>query len=152
MVAVLVLTPLLADVFSQGQKHVGITFGAGTGYGDDYTIFGINANYFVIDNLAVGLEYHGWFGGSPMVHEVSVPLTYYAPIHPKYNPYLGGFYRKTFIESEDDRDSYGFRGGLSVRMGETSYSSIGWVQEYYEDRYGESHSSGYPEVTVGVSF
>ena len=56
MVVPLLLTPMLADVFSQGQKHIGVTFGAGSGYGDDYTIFGLNANYFVMDNVAVGLE------------------------------------------------------------------------------------------------
>ena len=152
LVVPLMLTPLFGDVFSQGQKHMGVTFGGGSGYGDDYMILGLNANYFVIDNLAVGAEYRGWFGGSPTIHELSVPFTYYAPVHPKFSPYAGGFFRRTFIESEDDRDVYGFRGGVSMRLSPTTYTSVGWIQEYYDDYRGRSTSNGYPEVSVGMSF
>ena len=43
--------------------------------------------------------------------------------------YAGGFFRRTFIESEDDRDVYGFRGGISMRLSPTTYTSVGWIQE-----------------------
>ncbi len=152
LVSLLMVTPLFGDVFTQGQKHIGMTFGSGSGYGDDYMILGINTNYFVMDNVAIGAEYRGWFGGSPAIHELSIPFVYYAPLHPKYSPYAGGFFRRTFIESEEDRDVYGFRGGISMRLSPNSYSSFGWVQEYYDDFRGQSTSNGYPEVTVGMSF
>jgi hypothetical protein len=132
---------------------VGITIGSGSGYDDYYTIVGVNTNYFVVDNLAVGVEYRGWFGGSPSVHELSIPMTYYAPFHPKYHPYAGGFYRHTFMEEPfSDYDVYGFRGGMSVRLGPNAYSSFGWVQEYYERGSGDGVSRGYPEISVGLSF
>jgi len=151
-ILLMISTLSFGDVFSQGQKHVGFSVGAGSGYGDDYIILGLSANYFAIDNLAVGLEYRGWLGSSPTIHEVSVPVTYYAPLHPKYVPYLGGFYRHIFIESEKDKNIYGFRGGISMRLNQTTYSSIGWVQEYYNDSRGRSTSNAYPEITVGMSF
>ncbi len=152
-ILLLTLTSLWADVFSQGEKHIGITIASGSGYDDYYTILGINTNYFVVDNLAVGVEYRGWFGGSPSVHELSIPVTYYAPFHPMYRPYAGGFYRHTFMEEPfSDYNVYGFRGGISMRLGANGYSSFGWVQEYYERDSGDGTSRGYPEVSVGLSF
>ncbi len=153
--ALLILTalPLCADIFSQGQKHIGITVGSGKGYSTTYTIVGVRANYFVLDNLSMGLAYRGWFGGNPSQHELSIPLTYHAPLHPVYRPYAGGFYRRTFIDAPyGDYDVYGFRVGISLHLSLNSYSSFGWVQEYYPHASGDGTSRGYPEISVGLSF
>ncbi len=41
-------------IFSVGHKNFGFSVGSSSGYGNDYTVVGINANYFVTDNLSVG--------------------------------------------------------------------------------------------------
>jgi len=148
----LMLSALQADVFLQGDKQVGVTVGAGSGYGSTYTIVGVSGYYFPVDGLSVGLGYRGWYGNNPSIHEVEVPVTYYVPLHPKFRPYAGAFYRRSFIESPyDDYNTYGARIGVAMRLNPNSYIAVGWVQEYYDVKYGDS-SSGYPELTVGFSF
>ena len=153
VLSILITSSLFGALFEQGSKNVGITAGAGSSYGSNYTILGINASYFVIDNLMMGLEYRGWFGGDPMINELSVPLTYFVPIHEKFLPYVGAFYRRTFVDSSDidSYNVYGGRIGVSVITSKNSYASFGWVQEYYDSSYGDS-SNGYPEIAVGMSF
>ncbi len=142
-----------AAMFEQGSKNIGVTIGAGSSYGSNYTILGINASYFIADNLLSGLEYRGWYGGDPMINELSIPITYIVPIHEKFRPYIGGFYRRTFINSSDydSYNVYGARAGVSVITSGNSYASFGWIQEYYDTSVGDS-SNGYPEIAVGLSF
>ncbi|RUM61658.1 MAG: hypothetical protein DSZ03_08125 [Sulfurimonas sp.] len=145
--------PLQADVFSQGQKHVAISISSGSSYNTTYTIVGVKANYFIVDNLSMGLAYRGWFGGDPGKHELSIPLTYHAPLHPVYRPYAGAFYRHSFMTSPyQDYDVYGFRVGISLQLSPNSYSTFGWVQEYYPQAGGDGSARGYPEISVGLSF
>ncbi len=153
IIALLMGTALFGALFEQGSKNVGVNIGAGSNFGVNYTILGINASYFVVDNLQAGLEYRGWFGSGPAINEISVPVTYIVPLNDKFRPYLGGFFRKTFLDSSqgDDYSVYGARVGVSMITSGNSYASFGWVQEYYDNSDGDS-SNGYPEVAVGLSF
>ena len=63
--ALLVVSSLMGDVFSQGSKSVGVKLGGASIGTEDYTIVGVSGNYFVIDNLSVGLGYEKWFSGNP---------------------------------------------------------------------------------------
>ncbi len=155
LIVTLGLGPLLlyADPFSKGQKHISLSISSSNSYNTTYTVLGVKANYFIVDNLSMGVAYRGWFGGSPSLHELSIPLTYHAPLHPTYRPYAGGFYRHSFIESPySDYDVYGFRIGMSMQLSPNSYSSFGWVQEYYRHASGDGSSRGYPEISIGLSF
>ncbi len=153
IIVMLLSTVLFGALFEKGSKNVGVNIGAGSSYGHNYTIAGVSASYFVMDNLMTGLEYRGWFGGDPMINELSIPVTYYLPIHEKFLPYVGGFYRRTFINDSniDNYNVYGVRAGVSMITSGNSYASFGWVQEYYDNSYGDS-SNGYPEIAVGLSF
>lgn len=147
----------MADIYIQGSKNFGLTVGTGSlnvgRYTNVYTIVGVSANYFVVDNLSLGLGVRAWFGNSPSLQEVTVPLTYFIPLHEKYRPYLGAFVRHTFIEDYDDYNSYGGRVGVAAKLSENAYASFGWVQEFYEkDIFGNSESNGYPEIAVGIAF
>ena len=139
-------------LFSQGQKNFGFVVGASSGYGEDYTVVGANINYFVIDNLSMGLGYQGWFGGDPSIHEFNIPITYYYPYSDNYHPYFGAMYKHTFIDAPyEDYNVYGGRIGLAMQAGGSSYISFGWVQEYRD--YGKkSESEGYPEISMGIVF
>jgi len=153
-----------ADSFVAGSKSIGITVGSGSvSYNggllvgtnvENYFIVGISADYFIIDDLAVGLGYQGWFGGTPSIQQVSLPVTYYVPTQTKYRPYFGAFYRYTYINSDsyDNYSSVGGRAGVAVLF-QNGYAGLGWVQEVYLNGDSTSDStSGYPEAVIGFSF
>ena len=140
-------------IFSVGHKNFGFSVGSSSGYGNTYTVVGINANYFVTDNLSVGAGYTGWFGDNPKINEISIPLTYYIPTESTYNPYAGVIYRHTFIDAPyDDHDVYGARAGVAMVMSNNTFLSVGWVQEYYDNGIDGSDSRGYPEINAGFTF
>ena len=152
--AVMVMTAMAAHagVFDQGQKNIALTVGAGSGFNNQYTIVGLTANYFALNGLSVGLGYRGWFGGSPTLNEVDLPVTYVLPLQSKIRPYAGGFYRHTFISGDySDYDTYGGRAGVSFIQG-NGYISAGWVQEWYSQDNGDDSSRGYPEISAGMNF
>ncbi len=143
-------------IFSIGHKNVGFTLGQQSAYGHDYTVMGINAHYFVIDNLSIGLNYQTWLGDDPSINQFTVPVTYHLPLDLPYRPYLGAFYSHTYMGEDGeldyrDYDSYGGRVGISMQTGGSTYVSVGWVEEVYDDGI-ESSSRGYPEVSGGISF
>ena len=168
VVSVLVLLSSLAfaNPFGAGNKSIGITVGSGsvsytttglittTTYVENYFIVGVNADYFVFENLAVGLGYRGWFGGTPTINQGTVPVTYYIPTNSKFRPYAGAFYRYTYI-ADDQYDNYSSAGG---RLGmailfRNGYAGFGWVHEVYlDDNSRSDNSSGYPEAIIGFSF
>ena len=158
----LLVTAAFANPFSIHNKSLGVTLGSGSvsygsfngSYTENYYILGVSADYYVYDNLTLGLGYRGWFGGSPLIHQGTVPLTYYIPTNYKFRPYLGAFYRYTYI-SDSTYSSYGSvggRAGLAILFN-NGYAGLGWIQEYRLNADGVSDtSSGYPEVVVGFSF
>ena len=156
--------PLIANPFGEGNSAIGVTVGSGSvsyttggfrgAYIEDYYIFGFSAEYYVFENIALGLGYRGWFGGTPVIHQGSIPLTYYIPTDSKFRPYIGGLYRYTYLDDTlyDSYSSIGARAGLAILMN-NGYAGFGWVQEYRLDSTNLSDdSSGYPEVVIGFSF
>ena len=146
-----------ADFFVKGNTSVGIVLGTSSvSYGrhtENYTIVGVNADYFVIDNLSLGLGYRGWFGGTPSRNQITVPATYYIPISEKFRPYAGAFVRKTFVsDGFSDYDSYGMRGGVTMVLSRNSYLGVGVIQEYYSGGNFADSSSTYPEFIFAFSF
>ena len=121
---------------------------------ENYYIAGVSGDYYLYENLALGLGYRGWFGGSPTINQVTVPLTYYFDTGSKFRPYLGAFYRYTFINSDlfSDYSSAGGRVGMAI-MFNGGYAGLGWIQEYRLDANElKNTTSGYPEVVVGFTF
>jgi len=143
---------LQAGVFDAGSKNVALTVGSGSGFNSTYTIVGVAANYFALNGLSVGVGYRGWFGASPTLNEVDVPVTYFLPLKSRIRPYGGVFYRHTFIGGDySDYETYGARAGISYLQG-NGYLSAGWVQEWYSISNGDDSSRGYPEISAGFSF
>lgn len=140
-------------VFSVGHKNVSISASTDTSFGNTYTVLGINANYFVLDNLSVGASYHAYLGGTPSINQITIPITYFVPLEAlTFRPYIGGFYTKTFIEDpHEDYDIYGGRVGISMKTSPNSYVSAGWVQEIDSSSTGIK-KRGYPEVSAGIAF
>ena len=80
LVALTLLSSLaFANPFGAGNKSVGITLGSGSvsyssgtffgSYTENYYILGVSADYYVFENLALGLGYRGWFGGSTKIQQ-----------------------------------------------------------------------------------
>lgn len=156
MILVLLATSTLiyaGGVFGIGSKNVGVTVGSENSLGNNYTVVGVNVNYFVVDNLSVGASYQGFLGGEPNINQISVPVTYHVPLeNTTYRPYLGAFYNHTFIEKPyDDYNILGGRAGLSLQTTSNSFMSFGWVQEFSNNRKNITNR-GYPEVSGGFSF
>jgi len=149
----LALSLLHADMFEKGNKNISASVGVGSAYDNTYTIAGVNGHYFIVDNLAVGLGYRGWFGSSPTMNELVVDGTYFFPLNRKFRPYLGVFARETFVSGDNDYQSYGGKAGLAVSMSPNSYMGFAYVIEYYSqcNNSGEC-SNSYPEVVFGLSF
>ena len=155
------LTLIAAKPFGEKTASIGVTVGSGSvAYSLDgvtevqnYYIAGVSGDYFVIENLSIGLGYRGWFGGEPTIHQLTTPVTYYIPTGTQYRPYLGAFYRYTYFDgSVEDYNSVGGRAGLAI-MFRSGYVGFGWVHEYRlsaDDL--TDNQSGYPEVVVGFSF
>ena len=140
-------------IFSLGSKNISITAGTDNSFGNNYTILGVNVNYFVIDNLSLGASYQAYLGGTPDISQITIPVTYFIPLEQlPFSPYIGTFYTKTFIEEPfKDYDIYGSRVGVSLKNSNNSYISFGWVQEFDTSSTGIK-KRGYPEVSAGIAF
>ncbi len=151
----LTVSLLSGDVFTQGKTSLGFYLGAGEALENSYMLAGFNAEYCVVDNVAVGGLYRIWFGGDPTLNEISVYSNYYFPLDRIYRPYIGGFLRQTLTNSDTIRDfaSYGLRGGLIMLTAQNSYIAFGYVAEYYDKCLSTNEcQKAYPEITVGLSF
>ena len=155
-------TLAFGNPFGQGNMSIGLGLGSGSvtysvgrlSTSENYYILGVGGDYFVFENLALGLSYRGWFGGSPTIHQASVPLTYYIPTGSKFRPYIGALYRYTYMDSDvfDNYSSVGGRAGVAILF-QNGYAGLGWVQEYRLDADNLSdNTSGYPEVVIGFTF
>lgn len=150
---------LYKSLFSQGSTSVGIRLGGASIGSENYTIFGISGNYFVIDNLSIGLGYEKWFSGEPSIQKATLESTYFIPASEKLHPYLGVFGRRIFISGNDrlgreydDVNSYGYRAGIALVQNNLVLSA-GLVQEKYDSTHGFLDDTEiYAEVTIGAAF
>lgn len=143
-----------AGPFAKGSKRVNIVGGIGSNYGETYLIIGGGISYFVADGLSLGLAGEGWILQDPSFWKVSPEARYTFWKMKKFKPYVGAFYRHTFMSDPyDDFDSWGGRAGVTYRKG-GSYVSLGVVHEVYLDcdTIFRDCSSTYPEMSFWISF
>ncbi len=143
-----------AGAYAKGNKQVNVVGGLGSSLGQNYLIIGGGISYFVADGLAVGLSGEGWILQDPTFWKVSPDVRYTFWKMEKFKPYLGAFYRHTFVGGDfEDYDSYGGRAGVTYRKG-GSYVSLGVVHEIYMDCDDTiwDCSSTYPEISFWFSF
>ena len=144
-----------AGVFSRGNVHGSIVAGYGSAFNDDYAVFGLGVNYYVIDGLALGGNIETWRGGDPTLTKLTLATQYVFHQVPSIKPYVGAFYRRTYITNLDDLNSYGGRAGAYLQLGRSAYLGLGAVYEAYSDctesKY-RSCSDTYPEVTLTFAF
>lgn len=142
-------------MFLEGSMRFSLMFGGGRAFDQDYTVFGLGAGYYVIDGLEAGLEAETWQGAQPRIRRVSPQLMYVVPLDSAVRPYLGAFYRRTFIEAYKNLNDAGGRAGLLFPLGRSAYLGAGAVYERHVacDRIVyESCSEAYPELTLAIIF
>jgi hypothetical protein len=138
-----------ASPFAQGNLQLSILFGFGSAFGDDHFILGAGIGYYILDGLELEVGAEVWMFGYPTITKLTPGLRYVFSFVPVIKPYVGGFYRYTFMESPfDNVGSLGLRAGVLIMQSPKFVLGLGVV---YEDYLNKSYNSvWYPEITVGV--
>jgi hypothetical protein len=142
--------------FSRGSKRLSILLGTASTGSDTYFILGGGIGYFVVNGLELGLDYEAWLFGDPFIHRLSPGVRYVFGFVPTIKPYVGVFYRHTFVEDYDDFDQWGARAGIFYAPRRARvFIGGGAVYERLFDCTSSSVvdcDSVYPELMVGISF
>jgi hypothetical protein len=146
----------LGGPFSKGSVRLTLLLGTGTTVADTYFILGGGLGYFVLDGLEFGLDYEAWLFGSPVMQRLSPETRYVLYMVPTIKPYIGFFYRHTFIKNYDDFDYLGGRLGVFVAPERSrAYFGGGAVYEHMLKCKSGDYihcDDWYPEVSIGVAF
>jgi len=146
--------PTMADPFSKGSQAVSIIAGAGSAFNDDYIILGVGYGYYVIKGLELGIDAQFWLNGDPSINKLSPQITYVFTQPKTVKPYIGAFYRRTYIDGLEDLDSVGYRAGLNFMGQGNFFFGVGAVYEEYRDcneAIFSDCSSTYPEILFSFS-
>ncbi|HEX5099347.1 MAG TPA: hypothetical protein VFV94_07590 [Polyangiaceae bacterium] len=146
-----------AGPFSRGSVRLSLLIGTGYTPTDNYLILGGGVGYYLLDGLELGVDYEAWFLAEPVMHRLSPGLRYVFHMIPVIKPYVGGFYRHTFVGNNiDDLDYLGARLGVYyVPPNGGVYVGGGAVYEHLLDCTNGAFvdcDSVYPEIFVGISF
>ena len=141
--------------FSQGRTHLSVYGGTGYAFNDRYTVIGVSGSYFILDGLNIGLAYENWSGGNPDISKLTPSMVYVFTNTTAINPYVGVFYRRTYIENLEDLESTGARAGIYFNTGGNAYFGVGGVYESYlncNESVYVSCDDTYPEVSFVIAF
>lgn len=144
----------VTTAFNKGRTHAAVTVGNGHAFDESYLVLGVGVSYYLIDGLSVGLSAESWTGSDPGIYKITPSVQYVfreVPLH----PYIGGFYRRTYIEDLPDLDSAGARAGVYFAAGRSAYIGAGLVYEIYIDCSESVYRSCdevYPELSFTFAF
>lgn len=144
-----------AGVFGQGRTHLFVTGGTGYAFDESYFVLGAGLTYYPLDGLGLGLSFESWTGSDPHITKLTPSVQYVFYQARAVKPYLGAFYRRTYIADRKDLNSIGARAGIYLRAGNTAYVGLGAVYESYEDCTASVYrkcESTYPEVSFTFAF
>ncbi len=147
-------TAAIAGPFDQGKTQFSLVVGAGTAFNQNYTVLGAGLDYFVIDGLQLGVDIQAWSGGDRSIQKISPQMRLVLDTGSALQPYLGVFYRKTYIENFEDLESVGGRAGVYLRSGGDYQVGAGYVFENYKNCNNVSFNDctvSYPELTLSIS-
>ena len=145
----------VAGVFSRGRTHVAVVGGTGYAFDDSYIVLGVGASYYLVDGLNIGLYAESWTGGDPGIYKLTPSVQYVFYQVPRVSPYIGVFFRRTYIDNLPNLDSAGGRAGAYLGTGRNVYVGAGVVYESYLDcnkTTYKSCSDTYPEISITFAF
>ena len=145
----------VAGVFSKGRTHLAVVVGSGYAFDDNYTVLGVGVSYYLADGLNIGLNAESWTGGDPGIYKITPSVQYVFYQVPRVSPYLGAFYRRSYIDNLEDLNSVGGRAGVYIAAGRNAFIGAGAVYESYLDcnttTYKECTDT-YPELSFTFAF
>ncbi len=144
-----------AGPFRKGSIRMTLLIGSGAAYRNDYTIFGLGGAYYAADGIEVGLDGEAWSGADPRIYRVSPGVRYIFYSAQTIKPYVGAFYRHSFVEGFSDRNAVGVRAGGIILSGERSYIGAGVASSVYlncSETAAQSCGDTYAEILVGFTF
>jgi hypothetical protein len=144
-----------AGPFARGSVRLTLLLGTGSTSTDQYFILGAGVGYYLLDGLEVGLDYEAWLFGDPVMHRLSPETRYVFHMVPVLKPYIGAFYRHTFVNDYDDLDYVGGRlGAFIVPKSGRFYFGAGAVYERLLDCKTDGFvdcDTVYPEIAIGIA-
>lgn len=144
-----------AGPFRKGSMRMTLLIGSGTAYRNDYTIFGLGAAYYAADGVEVGLDGEAWSGADPRIYRLSPGVRYIFYSAQTIKPYVGAFYRHSFVDGFSDRNAAGLRAGGIILTGERSYVGAGVASSVYlncSETADQSCGETYGEILIGFTF
>jgi hypothetical protein len=145
-----------AGPFSAHSVRLSLLLGTGSTASDTYLIVGGGVGYYLVDGLELAVDYEAWIGGEPVMHRVSPGLRYVLHFVPTIKPYVGVFYRHTFVNNYDDLNYVGARAGLYYAPARSRiYFGGGAVYERLLDCSANALvdcDTVYPEIFIGIGF
>ena len=144
-----------AGIFGKGRTQLFVSGGSGSAFGNNYFVLGAGLTYYALNGVGVGVALERWSGSDPTVTKLTGSLQYVFYQLRAVKPYLGGFYRRTYISGESSLDSIGGRAGVYIRAGQNAYVGLGGVYESYQDCTESVYrkcNSTYPEVSFTFAF
>lgn len=145
----------VGGAFSKGRTHFAVTAGNGYAFDESYLVVGVGVSYYVLDGLNLGLSIESWSGSDPGMYKITPSVTYVFHQNPRVSPYVGGFYRRAYVDGLPDINSAGARGGIYLNAGRNAYIGIGAVYESYiscTKTVYRSCDDVYPELSFTVAF
>ncbi len=144
-----------AGPFARGSVRLSLLIGTGWTSLDEYLILGAGVGYYLVDGLELGLDYEAWLFGDPVLHRLSPGVRYVFHMVPVIKPYVGAFYRHTFVNDFNDFNYVGGRAGLFYAPERSGvYVGGGAVYEHLlncKDRGFTDCDDVYPEIFIGIS-
>ena len=151
-------TPVRADdgaLFWQGRTQLAVVAGNAYAFDQNYLVIGASASYYLLDGLGVGLAIESWSGGNPRIAKIAPFAQYVFFQEYVVQPYVGGFYRHTYISGSPSVASVGARTGIFIASGPNSSVGIGLVHESYLDcrtTIYRACSETYPDISFTFGF
>ena len=143
-----------AAPFTKGSHALSVIVGSGSSFNDDYIILGGGYGYYLVDGLEVGLDAQAWLSGDPSITKISPQIKYVFTQPKSVKPYVGVFFRRTYIDGLEDLDSTGYRAGLYFMPQKNFYFGGGVAVENYSDCSESVYtdcSTSYPEILFSFS-
>jgi len=144
-----------ASPFSQGNARLSLGFGGATAFNRNYSIFAVGGGYFIADGIEIGLDAEQWSGNSPRIEQVSPQARMVLNTAGSVKPYVGAFYRRTFIEGYRDHDTIGARAGVYFLTGRSAYFGAGLAEDVHlncDRTVYASCTETYPELLFAILF
>ncbi len=142
-----------AGPFNRDSTDVSLVLGTGSAFNNNYIILGGGIGYYVRDGLEVGVDIQRWSSASPSLIKVSTQLKYVFLSMSQLQPYLGVFFRRTFVNSSQfiNQNSYGLRTGVYFPNQSGVYLGMGVAYENYQHCDAGDCSVFYPELLISFS-